>query len=56
MTTDKRSNTRSIMIVLFVLLLYALGGVIEEINLLNVMYFVVVFHGTIRYYIYRRSL
>lgn len=56
MTTEKRNNTNSFKIVLFVLLLYALGGIIEEINLLNVVYFIVVCHGTIRYYIYRRSI
>ncbi len=56
MTTDERNDTKSFMIVLFVLLLYALGGIIEEINLLNVVYFIVVCHGTIKYYIYRRSI
>lgn len=56
MTTDERNDTRSLKIVLFVLLLYALGGVIEEINLLNVVYFIVVLRGTIKYCIYQRSL
>lgn len=56
MTTEKRNNTDSFKKVLFVLLLYALGGIIEEINLLNVVYFVVVCYGTIKYYIYRRSI
>lgn len=52
MTTEDRNDTRSLKIVLFVLLLYALGGVIEETNLLNVVYFIVVLRGTIKYYIY----
>ena len=56
MTTEKRNNTDSFKKVLFVLLLYALGGIIEEINLLNVVYFIVVCYGTIKYYIYRRSI
>lgn len=56
MTTDERNDTNSLMIVLFVLLLYALGGVIEEISLLNVMYFIVVCYGTIKYYICYRSV
>lgn len=56
MITDEKNDTRSMMIVLFVLQLYALGGIIEEINLLNVVYFIVISYGTIKYYIYRRSI
>ncbi|MEI3530575.1 MAG: hypothetical protein V8Q75_05925 [Bacilli bacterium] len=54
MTTDERNDTRSMSIVLFVLQLFALNGVIEEINLLNVVYFIIVNYGAIRYYISNR--
>jgi len=50
--TEEKENTKSrVHIVLFVLQLYALCGVIEEVNLLNVVYFIVVNYCTIRFYI-----
>lgn len=55
MTTDESNDTKSMSVVLFVLQLFALSGVIEEINLLNVVYFILVNYGAIRYYICNRS-
>lgn len=54
MTTDENNDTRCISIVLFVLQLFALNGIIEEINLLNVVYFIFVNYGAIRYFICNR--
>ena len=51
MKTEEEHESLTVYLVLFVLQLYALCGVIEEVNLINVVYFIVVNHGAIRFYI-----
>jgi hypothetical protein len=51
MNTEKENDTICVYLVLIFLQLYALCGVIEEVNLINVVYFIVVNHGAIRFYI-----